>query len=94
MDVDMHDESDQEIINQRPPRAARRLTRNVDDPEEVEGSVDLDADVSDEDFNDENSASDDQNDEEEPEDGFVSEYAGNNKRIHAKREVPYWDQSR
>ena len=59
----------------------------------MEASNDLEADVSDEDFHDENSVSDDQNDDEEGEEGFVSEYA-DKKRIHATREVPYWDQSR
>ena len=61
--------------------------------EEADGSNEVDA--SDEDFKDEQSASEDNNEEEEEadQDVVVSEYAGN-KRIHADRYVPYWDQSR
>jgi hypothetical protein len=95
MDADMHEGSDQDLLEaprQRQPRGARRLNRTADQPEEVEASNDIE-ERSDEDFHDENSVSDDQNDDEEGEEGFVSEYA-DKKRIHATREVPYWDQSR
>lgn len=92
----MHEGSDEELIHgtrTRPVRAARRLVRTDELPEDIDLSNDIEADASDEDFQGENSGSEDNNedDEEAEEDGFVSEYAGN-KRISANRaDVPYWD---